>query len=466
LVGITDKGRVQDRRIIITAAGRVLPPPQFATPANTTAAGNNATGKAINLTSDGRPTKTACFNSDASHDEIIDLTNDQPEPKMAPSLPSGTNHGLTDDDFVDLNGPNTTYADIDASQDLDPNLLPHDQVSGHRPQQSRRQQSGHVNNPTNLVGWAEKFDDPVLFGHERGQVAGMVENDKRSNTLCRNPERIYGFHQGSHIRSTDHERDIKAINDAVDNALANLPPRNQAHIRMMQRDAGWHPQNPAIAPNAQAFNASMVSHMRTLEDEEQRIMSDQTSDAALQQHKAFIASRAKKQTVPNAAKKSTPYQYFGNGHTEVVVTPDSVKRTLITAMQPCRRNEVLKVISEVPGFDASTWSHERYLIHRLALSTGVMYKDVEAAVFRATNASSESSFDLQVFLAAPTGTPPVRGELDSTLNNFTYSVYARKELRMIHRKAIDFTAMLPTCFFRNAGDPMVLFDSPLYKNSI
>jgi hypothetical protein len=170
---VTDKGDAEMRRATLLGATTALPttapgaaggailsdagnmldallhgyadtpqPPVFALRANTTAAGNNATGNTvdltntaddnaardtIDLTNNQLPTKKVRFDKTAARDAAIDLTNDKPEPKMKSSLPSGDNHGLTDDDLAfddpfGLNEHEQTYAHADAVQDLDPNF--------------------------------------------------------------------------------------------------------------------------------------------------------------------------------------------------------------------------------------------------------------------------------------------------------------------------------------------------------
>jgi hypothetical protein len=265
-VEITDKGHAEYRRMmdIVAAAGRAPPPPQFAARTNTIAASNNAARNAIDLISDERPTKKVRFNNDATPDDQVDLTNDQHEPKMAPSLPSGNTHGLTDDDvdFGDpfgFNGGNQTYSHIDAVQDLNPNLLSLDQVPGFRPQQSRSKR----NADGNLLAWTHGgFDDVVMFGEDtriaRPTTRGKTPVGERSN----GPRHTYGFNAGSDVHYDENGSSAQIVNDAEDNEPAKLLSFDQAHMDMMQCDAGWQSHNAVIAANTQTFDTFMDAKAR------------------------------------------------------------------------------------------------------------------------------------------------------------------------------------------------------------
>jgi hypothetical protein len=435
-------------------------PPVFAPRANTTAAGNNATGNTIDLTNttaagndaaretidlteaadeiatgntidptnNQRSTKNVRFDKTAARDAAIDLTNDEPEPKMKSSLPSGDNHGLTDDDLAfddpfGLNEHEQTYAHVDAVQDLDPNFLRLDQVPGIRPQQSRPQQSRpqqhrtqqsrpKVNSSGDLPAWTNgNWDDPDIFGEDT-RIARPTTKGKT----------VVGEHSSGPRHTYDFDSNDQAVNDVEDNELPDLQPeqeepQGELHVpkydqqvsMYMQRDAGWQPHNAAIAASVQKYSASFGLN------------------------------------IPHDTAPTVP----------VAVSFPSVKRTLITAMQACRWDQVLGVILEIPGVEGSKWSHERDLINPLALSTCVKYEDVAEAVFQATNSMSTSSFGLQILFATPTGTLPTRGTNADIehLNTILNGIHARVEMSMIHTKDVDFTALVPTCFARFTSQP-------------
>jgi hypothetical protein len=464
-ITVTDKGHAEMRRAMLLGGTAARPtaapgaaggdimhallhgyadsphPPVFAPRANTTAAGRNATGstidltntiaagndaarETIDLTNNQRSTKKVRFDKDAARDAPVDLTNDQPKPKMAPSLPSENTNGYTDEDlaFSDpfgLNEHEQTYAHVDAVQNLDPNLLPLDQVPGicpqqsrpqqSRPQQSRPQQSRHSNKlidpngdlPTYTNG---TWDGVVMFG-PRPTTADKTVVGERSN----GSRHTYGVNSGSD--SNDH-----VGNEAED----NVPSYDNQVSMYMQRDAGWQPHNAAIAVKVQKYAASFG--LTTQHD-------------------------------------TTPTEL-------VAVTFPSVKRTLITAMQVRRWDQVLGVILKIPGVDGSKWSHERDLINPLALSICIKYEDVAEAVFQATNSMSTSSFGLQILLAAPTGTLPTRGTNADIehLNTILNGIHARVEMSMIHTKDVDFTALVPTCFVRFTSEPLVTVGCQLYSH--